>query len=111
MKGMNSSIAQEYYTFVFLTQAQMFFVDPHHNKVVFISQQMDAVKRSCTVTATTNAHIVILQVNFPPSYPYSAAPTFQFAQGTSLDNNKMAKLLKVIFFYFNVLLLLEYCRV
>ncbi|GFG32156.1 hypothetical protein Cfor_09334, partial [Coptotermes formosanus] len=57
---------------------------------------MDAVTRSCTVTATTNAHIVILQVNFPPSYPYNAAPTFQFAQGTSIDNNKMAKLLKVL---------------
>lgn len=97
MKGMKCSIAQEYYTFVFLTQAQMLFVDPHH-KVVFISQQMDAVTRSCTVTATTNAHIVILQVSFPPSYPYNAAPTFQFAQGTSIDNNKMAKLLKVIFF-------------
>jgi hypothetical protein len=76
----------------------MFFIDPCGNKFVFVSQQMDAVTRSCTVTATTNAHIVILQVNFPPSYPYNAAPTFQFAQGTSIDNNKMAKLLKVIFF-------------
>ncbi|XP_021927704.1 GATOR complex protein WDR59-like isoform X3 [Zootermopsis nevadensis] len=58
--------------------------------------QMDAVRRSCTVTATRNAHVVILQVSFPPSYPYSAAPTFQFAQGTSVDNNTMAKLLKVL---------------
>jgi hypothetical protein len=89
----------------------MFFIDPHPDEVVFISQQMDAVTRSCTVTATTNAHIVILQVNFPPSYPYNAAPTFQFAQGTSIDNNKMAKLLKVIFFYLNILLFLEYCKV
>jgi hypothetical protein len=61
---------------------------------------MDAVKRSCTVTATRNGHVVILQVSFPPSYPYSAPPTFQFAQGTSIDNNTMAKLLKVILFYF-----------
>jgi hypothetical protein len=60
---------------------------------------MDAVRRSCTVTATRNAHVVILQVSFPPSYPYNAAPTFQFAQGTTVDNNSMAKLLKVIFFY------------
>jgi len=111
MKGMSCSIAQEYFPFVFLTQAQMLFIDPYHIKVVFISEQMDAVARSCTVTATTNAHIVILQVNFPPSYPCNAAPTFQFAQGTSIDNNKMAKLLKVIFFYFNMLLLLEYCTV
>ncbi|KAJ9579708.1 hypothetical protein L9F63_004634, partial [Diploptera punctata] len=59
---------------------------------------MDAVRRSCTVTATRNAHVVILQVNFPPNYPYNAAPTFQFAQGTSIDNNTMVKLLKEQFF-------------
>ncbi|XP_069692365.1 GATOR2 complex protein WDR59 isoform X2 [Periplaneta americana] len=57
---------------------------------------MDAVRRSCTVTAQRNAHVVILQVSFPPSYPYNAAPTFQFAQGTSIDNNTMAKLQKVL---------------
>ncbi|PSN51284.1 WD repeat-containing protein 59 [Blattella germanica] len=69
--------------------------DMSNSLVLDEGTDMDAVRRSCTVTATRNAHVVILQVSFPPSYPYNAAPTFQFSQGTSIDNNTMVKLLKI----------------
>ncbi|XP_024939455.1 GATOR complex protein WDR59 isoform X2 [Cephus cinctus] len=57
---------------------------------------MDAVERSCTVTASNKNYNVILKVNFPGNYPYSAQPTFQFCPGTTVDNPTMAKLLKVL---------------
>ncbi|XP_011330381.2 GATOR complex protein WDR59 isoform X2 [Ooceraea biroi] len=57
---------------------------------------MDAAERSCTITACTKNYNVILKVNFPVNYPYSAQPTFQFCQGTSIDNATMNKLLKVL---------------
>ncbi|XP_043265294.1 GATOR complex protein WDR59 isoform X1 [Colletes gigas] len=57
---------------------------------------MDAVERSCTVTASNKSYNVILKVNFPANYPYSAQPTFQFCPGTTIDNATMGKLLKVL---------------
>lgn len=57
---------------------------------------MDAVERSCTVTACNKNYNVILKVNFPGNYPYSAQPTFQFCPGTTIDNNIKVKLLKVL---------------
>ncbi|XP_067001039.2 GATOR2 complex protein WDR59 [Anabrus simplex] len=63
---------------------------------VHLDVQMDLVHRSCTATATRSGHIVILLVNFPPSYPYNSPPSFQFGQGTSVDSNAMAKLLKAL---------------
>ncbi|KAG7207480.1 hypothetical protein KM043_009113 [Ampulex compressa] len=57
---------------------------------------MDAVERSCTVTACNKNYNVILKVNFPGNYPYSAQPTFQFCPGTTIDNTIMTKLLKVL---------------
>lgn len=57
---------------------------------------MNATERSCTITACTKNYNVILKVNFPVNYPYSAQPTFQFCPGTSIDNAIMTKLLKVL---------------
>ncbi|XP_043285500.1 GATOR complex protein WDR59 isoform X2 [Venturia canescens] len=57
---------------------------------------MDALERSCTVTACNKNYNVILKVNFPGNYPQSAQPTFQFCPGTTVDNATMAKLLKVL---------------
>ncbi|XP_076242534.1 WD repeat domain 59 isoform X2 [Calliopsis andreniformis] len=57
---------------------------------------MDAVERSCTVTASNKSYNVILKVNFPANYPNSAQPTFQFCPGTTIDNTTMTKLLKVL---------------
>ncbi|XP_015109430.1 GATOR complex protein WDR59 isoform X1 [Diachasma alloeum] len=57
---------------------------------------MDAVERSCTVTARNKNYNVILKVNFPGNYPCAAQPTFQFCPGTTVDNTTMAKLLRVL---------------
>ncbi|XP_053594553.1 GATOR complex protein WDR59 isoform X1 [Microplitis demolitor] len=57
---------------------------------------MDVIERSCTVTARNKNYYVILKVNFPGNYPYSAQPTFQFCSGTTVDNPTMAKLLRVL---------------
>ncbi|KAG8038614.1 hypothetical protein G9C98_007321 [Cotesia typhae] len=57
---------------------------------------MDVIERSCTVTARNKNYHVILKVNFPGNYPYSAPPTFQFCSGTTVDNATMAKLLRVL---------------
>lgn len=57
---------------------------------------MDAQERTCTVTASNANYNVILKVNFPANYPYSAQPTFQFCHGTTIDNSMMTKLLKVL---------------
>ncbi|CAG5096559.1 Similar to WDR59: GATOR complex protein WDR59 (Homo sapiens) [Cotesia congregata] len=57
---------------------------------------MDVIERSCTVTARNKNYHVILKVNFPGNYPYSAQPTFQFCSGTTVDNTTMAKLLRVL---------------
>ncbi|XP_008215215.1 GATOR complex protein WDR59 isoform X1 [Nasonia vitripennis] len=57
---------------------------------------MDATERTCTVTASNKNYNVVLKVNFPGNYPYSAQPTFQFCPGTNIDNAIMTKLLKVL---------------
>ena len=57
---------------------------------------MDALRRNCTVTATRDNHLLVLQVTFPPNYPYNAAPTFQFGSSTTVDTTITNKLLKVL---------------
>ncbi|XP_023248559.1 GATOR complex protein WDR59 isoform X2 [Copidosoma floridanum] len=57
---------------------------------------MDAVERTCTVTASNKNYNVVLKVNFPGNYPCSAQPTFQFCSGTTVDNVIMTKCLKVL---------------
>ncbi|XP_014231934.1 GATOR complex protein WDR59 isoform X1 [Trichogramma pretiosum] len=57
---------------------------------------MDAADRSCTVTASNKNYNVVLKVNFPGNYPYSAQPTFQFRPGTTVDNAITTKLHKVL---------------
>lgn len=39
---------------------------------------------------------VVLKVNFPGNYPYSAQPTFQFCSGSTIDSETITKLLKVL---------------
>ncbi|XP_034236039.1 GATOR complex protein WDR59 isoform X2 [Thrips palmi] len=57
---------------------------------------MDPVKRVCTVTVSANGHVAVLQISFPPTYPYTTPPTFQFLQGTSLNPASKSKLQKVL---------------
>lgn len=57
---------------------------------------MDVVDRSCTVTASNKNYNVVLKINFPRNYPYSAQPIFQVCPGTTVDSTTMTKLLKTL---------------
>ncbi|KFM67155.1 WD repeat-containing protein 59, partial [Stegodyphus mimosarum] len=61
--------------------------------------EMDANKRSCTVTVISGKYIVSLKLTFPTTYPYNNPPSFQFCKGTNIDDemkNKVLKVLKVV---------------
>lgn len=59
-------------------------------------EKMDVANRTCTVKAVVGNFAVVLNINFPPNYPYNACPSFQFAQGTSVDTVIKTKLHKVL---------------
>ncbi|XP_044734726.1 GATOR complex protein WDR59 isoform X2 [Chrysoperla carnea] len=56
--------------------------------------KMDAERRTCTVTASSSGQFIMMQVNFPPKYPFNTTPVFQFCEGTTIDKTVMSKLLK-----------------
>uniref|UniRef100_T1J4A1 WDR59/RTC1-like RING zinc finger domain-containing protein n=1 Tax=Strigamia maritima TaxID=126957 RepID=T1J4A1_STRMM len=60
--------------------------------------EMDAIKRSCNISAVNGRHIVKLQMSFPSSYPLNSAPTFQFCKGTTVDTTFKTDLLAVCWF-------------
>lgn len=57
--------------------------------------QMDAVNRSCVVSAHFGSHQVHLVVKFPAQYPNNAAPTFQFVSPTTIPSAMKTKIQKV----------------
>lgn len=58
--------------------------------------QMDAVNRSCVVSAHFGSHQVHLVVKFPAQYPNNAAPTFQFVSPTTIPSATKTKIQKVL---------------
>lgn len=56
---------------------------------------MDAVNRSCVVSAHFGSHRVHLVVKFPAQYPNNAAPTFQFVPPTTIPSAMKTKIHKV----------------
>lgn len=56
---------------------------------------MDAVNRSCFVTARCGSNRVRLVVKFPAQYPNNAAPTFQFVSPTTIHSSMKIKIQKV----------------
>ncbi|XP_028665885.1 GATOR complex protein WDR59 isoform X2 [Erpetoichthys calabaricus] len=59
-----------------------------------VNVEMDAVNRSCAVTAHCRSHQVRMVVMFPAQYPNNAAPTFQFTNPTTIPSTMKAKILK-----------------
>lgn len=57
--------------------------------------QMDAMNRSCVVSAHFGSHQVHLVVKFPDQYPNNAAPTFQFVSPTTISSTMKTKIQKV----------------
>lgn len=56
---------------------------------------MDALNRSCVVSAHFGSHRVHLVVKFPAQYPNNAAPSFQFIPPTTIPSAMKTKIQKV----------------
>ncbi|XP_076003001.1 GATOR2 complex protein WDR59 isoform X1 [Genypterus blacodes] len=61
-----------------------------------VNVEMDAVNRSCVVSAHFGSHQVHLVVKFPVQYPNNAAPTFQFVSPTTIPSNMKSKIHKIL---------------
>ncbi|XP_075869141.1 GATOR2 complex protein WDR59 isoform X2 [Nelusetta ayraudi] len=61
-----------------------------------VNVEMDAVNRSCVVSAHFGSHRVHLVVKFPAQYPNNAAPTFQFVPPTTIPSAMKTKIHKVL---------------
>ncbi|XP_070757892.1 GATOR2 complex protein WDR59 isoform X3 [Enoplosus armatus] len=61
-----------------------------------VNVEMDAVNRSCVVSAHFGSHQVHLVVKFPAQYPNNAAPTFQFVSPTTIPSAMKTKIQKIL---------------
>uniref|UniRef100_A0A673G3R6 WD repeat-containing protein 59-like n=1 Tax=Sinocyclocheilus rhinocerous TaxID=307959 RepID=A0A673G3R6_9TELE len=59
-----------------------------------VNVEMDAVNRSCFVSADCGANRVRLVVKFPAQYPNNAAPSFQFVSPTNISSSTKTKIQK-----------------
>ncbi|XP_068438872.1 GATOR2 complex protein WDR59 [Clinocottus analis] len=61
-----------------------------------VDVEMDALNRSCVVSAHFGSHQVRLVVKFPAQYPNNAAPTFQFVLPTTIPSATKTKIQKIL---------------
>ncbi|XP_009291658.1 GATOR2 complex protein WDR59 isoform X1 [Danio rerio] len=61
-----------------------------------VNVEMDAVNRSCFVSADCGANRVRLVVKFPAQYPNNAAPSFQFVPPTNISSSMKIKIQKIL---------------
>ncbi|XP_027137018.1 GATOR complex protein WDR59 isoform X1 [Larimichthys crocea] len=61
-----------------------------------VNVEMDALNRSCMVSAHFGSHQVHLVVKFPAQYPNNAAPTFQFVSPTTIPSAMKTKIQKIL---------------
>ncbi|XP_073706548.1 GATOR2 complex protein WDR59-like isoform X1 [Garra rufa] len=61
-----------------------------------VNVEMDAVNRSCFVSADCGANRVRLVVKFPAQYPNNAAPSFQFVSPTNISSSMKTKIQKIL---------------
>uniref|UniRef100_A0A3P8RJ04 WD repeat domain 59 n=1 Tax=Amphiprion percula TaxID=161767 RepID=A0A3P8RJ04_AMPPE len=61
-----------------------------------VNVEMDAVNRSCVVSAHFGSHQVHLVVKFPAQYPNNAAPSFQFVSPTTIPSAMKTKIQKIL---------------
>ncbi|XP_077982263.1 GATOR2 complex protein WDR59-like [Glandiceps talaboti] len=59
-------------------------------------EEMDALNRSCMISAVSGQHMVKVTTTFPANYPNGAIPAFHFIKPTSVDSKTKSKLLKVL---------------
>ncbi|KAL0978016.1 hypothetical protein UPYG_G00164820 [Umbra pygmaea] len=61
-----------------------------------VNVEMDAVNRSCVVSAVFGTNQVRLVVKFPAHYPNNAAPSFQFVSPTTIPPPMRTKIQKIL---------------
>ncbi|XP_067245269.1 GATOR2 complex protein WDR59 isoform X4 [Chanodichthys erythropterus] len=61
-----------------------------------VNVEMDAVNRSCFVSADCGVNRVRLVVKFPAQYPNNAAPSFQFVSPTNISSSMKTKIQKIL---------------
>uniref|UniRef100_A0A3P8YKN9 RWD domain-containing protein n=1 Tax=Esox lucius TaxID=8010 RepID=A0A3P8YKN9_ESOLU len=61
-----------------------------------VNVEMDAVNRSCVVSAVFGTIQVRLVVKFPAHYPNNAAPSFQFVSPTTIPSTMRTKIQKIL---------------
>ncbi|XP_033989756.1 GATOR complex protein WDR59 [Trematomus bernacchii] len=61
-----------------------------------VNVEMDAVNRSCMVSAHCGSHQVHLVVKFPAQYPNNAAPSFLFVPPTTIPSAMKTKIQKIL---------------
>uniref|UniRef100_A0A673Z1I6 WD repeat domain 59 n=1 Tax=Salmo trutta TaxID=8032 RepID=A0A673Z1I6_SALTR len=61
-----------------------------------VNVEMDAVNRSCVVSALFGTNQVHLVVKFPSHYPNNAAPSFQFISPTTIPTAMRTKIQKIL---------------
>ncbi|XP_076592167.1 GATOR2 complex protein WDR59 isoform X2 [Chaetodon auriga] len=61
-----------------------------------VNVEMDAVNRSCVVSAHFGSHQVHLVMKFPAQYPNNAVPTFQFVSPTTIPSAMKTKIQKIL---------------
>uniref|UniRef100_A0AAZ3NUK4 WD repeat domain 59 n=1 Tax=Oncorhynchus tshawytscha TaxID=74940 RepID=A0AAZ3NUK4_ONCTS len=61
-----------------------------------VNVEMDAVNRSCVVSAVFGTNQVHLVVKFPSHYPNNAAPSFQFISPTTIPTAMRTKIQKIL---------------
>ncbi|XP_041805709.1 GATOR complex protein WDR59 [Chelmon rostratus] len=61
-----------------------------------VNVEMDAVNRSCVVSAHFGSHHVHLVMKFPAQYPNNAVPTFQFVSPTTIPSAMRTKIQKIL---------------
>ncbi|KAI4902608.1 hypothetical protein NFI96_032929 [Prochilodus magdalenae] len=64
-----------------------------------VNVEMDALNRTCFVSAHCGANQVRLVVKFPAQYPNNAAPSFQFVPPTTISSSMKTKIQKSIISY------------
>uniref|UniRef100_A0A4W4GEK2 RWD domain-containing protein n=1 Tax=Electrophorus electricus TaxID=8005 RepID=A0A4W4GEK2_ELEEL len=61
-----------------------------------VNVEMDALNRTCFVSAHCGANQVRLVVKFPAQYPNNAAPSFQFVTPTTISSSMKTKIQKIL---------------
>uniref|UniRef100_A0A3B4DAF0 RWD domain-containing protein n=1 Tax=Pygocentrus nattereri TaxID=42514 RepID=A0A3B4DAF0_PYGNA len=61
-----------------------------------VNVEMDALNRTCFVSAHCGANQVRLVVKFPAQYPNNAAPSFQFVPPTTISSSMKTKIQKIL---------------